>query len=156
IDGGDGNDRITGSRGNDKLIGGDGKDVVTGGIGSDVAFLGAGGGAFILDPGDGSGVGGGPSGFDTPGVKGANIAEHFSISANGSRAQLTRDVGAVTMDLNGIELIQLDARNGADNVTVNDLKGTSVKQVEISLSVIGADDGATDNVIVNANTGNNR
>ena len=44
------------------------------------------------------------------------------------------------MDLNGIEVIQLDVRNGADNVTVNDLKGTNVKQVGISLSVDGADD----------------
>src|SRR5262249_3584450 len=120
-----------------------------------VALLGAGDDAFIWNPGDGSDVVEGQSGFDTLVFNGANIAEHFDISANGSRAQLTRNVGAVTMDLNGIEVIQLDARNGADNVTVNDLKGTSVKQVE-TLSGIGADDGAPDNVIVNANSGNNR
>jgi hypothetical protein len=29
---------------------------------------------------------------------GANIAEQFAVSANGSRARFTRDVGAVTMD----------------------------------------------------------
>jgi Ca2+-binding RTX toxin-like protein len=156
VDGGDGNDRIIGSRGNDRLIGGDGDDVVTGGIGSDVALLGAGDDAFIWNPGDGSDVVEGQSGFDTLVFNGSNVGERFNISANGSRAQLTRDVGLVTMDLNGIELIQLDARNAADNVTVNDLKGTSVKQVEISLSVAGADDGALDNVIVNANSGNNR
>src|SRR5262245_26688250 len=156
IDGGAGNDRIIGSRGNDMLIGGDGNDVVTGGIGSDVALLGAGDDAFIWNPGDGSDVVEGQAGFDTLAFNGSNVGERINISANGSRAQLTRDVGLVTMDLNGIELIQVDARNGADNVTVNDLKGTSVKQVEISLSVAGADDGALDNVIVNADSGNNR
>jgi Ca2+-binding RTX toxin-like protein len=156
IDGGDGNDRIIGGRGNDMLIGGDGNDVVTGGIGSDVALLGAGDDAFIWNPGDGSDVVEGQAGLDTLAFNGSNVGEHINISANGSRAQLTRDVGAVTMDLNGIEVIQLDVRNGADNVTVNDLKGTNVKQVEISLSVIGADDGAADNVIVNANSSNNR
>jgi Ca2+-binding RTX toxin-like protein len=156
IDGGDGNDRIIGSRGNDMLIGGDGNDVVTGGIGSDVALLGAGDDAFIWNPGDGSDVVEGQSGFDTLAFNGSNVGEHINISANGSRAQLTRDVGAVTVDLNGIEVIQLDVRNGADNVTVNDLKGTNVKQVGISLSVDGADDSLPDSVIINANSGNNR
>jgi Ca2+-binding RTX toxin-like protein len=156
IDGGDGNDRIIGSRGADVLLGGAGNDVVTGSGGNDQAFLGAGDDTFIWNPGDGSDVVEGQGGLDTLAFNGSNVGERFNISANGSRAQLTRDVGVVTMDLNGIEVIQLDARNGPDNVTVNDLKGTSVKQVEISLSVIGADDGAPDNIIVNANNGNNR
>ena len=42
-------------------------------------------------------------------VNGANINENISVAANGSRVLLTRDVGNVTMDLNGIEQIQINA-----------------------------------------------
>ena len=38
---------------------------------------------------------------------GANIGENIDISANGGRVRLTRDVGAITMDLNSVEHIQL-------------------------------------------------
>ena len=34
------------------------------------------------------------------------------------------------MDLNGVEHIQFNALGGADNITVNDLTGTAVKQVD--------------------------
>ena len=57
---------------------------------------------------------------------GANIAEQFDVSANGSRVRLTRDVGNVAMDLNGVEGINLNALGGADTVTVNDLTGTDL------------------------------
>ena len=65
---------------------------------------------------------------------GANIDENIDISANGSRVRLFRDVGNVTMDLDGVENIQLNALGGADTITVNDLTGTDVKQVAIDLS----------------------
>ena len=48
IDGGAGNDVITGSQGDDTLDGGDGNDKVTGGRGNDFADLGAGDGSFSL------------------------------------------------------------------------------------------------------------
>ena len=51
--------------------------------------------------------------------------------------RLTRDVGNVTMDLNGVEHIQLNALGGADTVTVNDLTGTGVTQVAIDLGATG-------------------
>ena len=46
----------------------------------------------------------------------------------------TRDVASITMDLNGVERIQFNALGGADNITVNDLTGTDVKQVTINLA----------------------
>ena len=46
------------------------------------------------------------------------------------------------------------ALGGADNITVNDLTGTDVKQVAINLAVYGAGDGATDCVIVNGTNSN--
>ena len=84
---------------------------------------------------------------------GSNVSEKISISANHGRVSLVRDVGNVTMDLNGVEHIQLNALGGADNITVNDLSGTGVTQVAIDLASppgSGAGDGAADTVTVNA------
>ena len=70
--------------------------------------------------------------------------------------RLTRDVGTITMDLDGIENIQVNALGGADTITVNDLTGTAAKQVNIDLSGTvgsGQGDGAADNVIVNGTAG---
>jgi Ca2+-binding RTX toxin-like protein len=156
IDGGAGNDTITGSQGNDTLIGGDGNDTVIGGRGNDVALLGNGNDTFVWNPGDGSDVVEGQAGTDTLVFNGANVNENIDISANGSRARLFRDVGNVTMDLNGIEHIQLATLGGADTVTVNDLTGTDVKQVAIDLSATlgsGQGDAQPDTVIVNGTAG---
>jgi Ca2+-binding RTX toxin-like protein len=156
IDGGAGNDTITGSQGADTLIGGDGNDKVTGGRGNDVALLGAGDDIFTWNPGDGSDTVEGGTGTDTLVFNGSNAAENMSISANGSRALLTRDVGAITMDLNGTERVQIAAAGGADNITVNDLTGTDVTQVAIDLSAgpgSQSGDGAADRVTVNGSAG---
>ena len=156
IDGGAGNDTITGGDGDDRLLGGDGNDLITGGRGNDTALLGAGDDTFVWNPGDGSDVVEGQDGIDTLVFNGANINEKIDISANGSRVRLTRDIGTVTMDLNGIEHIQLNALGGADNITVNDLSGTGVTQVAIDLASppgSGAGDLAADSVTVNATKG---
>jgi len=103
IDGGAGNDTITGGDGDDTLLGGDGNDTINGGRGSDTALLGAGDDTFVWNPGDGSDVVEGQAGTDTLVFNGANINEKLDIEDNGSRVRLTRDVGVVTMDLNGVE-----------------------------------------------------
>jgi Ca2+-binding RTX toxin-like protein len=159
IDGGAGNDTITGSDGSDMLIGGDGNDVITGGRGNDVAFLGNGNDTFIWNPGDGSDVVEGQAGTDTLVFNGADVAENMEISANGQRARLSRNVGGVVMDLNGVEHIQLAAKGGADVITVDDLSGTDVKQVAIDLSATpgsGQGDGVADTVNVNGTAGDDR
>jgi Ca2+-binding RTX toxin-like protein len=157
LDGGAGNDTVTGSDGNDVILGGDGDDIVIGGRGNDVALLGDGNDLFIWNPGDGSDVVEGQAGFDTLQFNGSNASENIDISANGGRARLFRDVGNVTMDLNGVERIQLVALGGADTITVNDLTGTDVTQVAIDLaSPPGSTqgDGQPDTVIVNGTAGN--
>jgi Ca2+-binding RTX toxin-like protein len=159
IDGGAGNDTIIGSQGSDTLLGGDGNDVVTGGRGNDVALLGNGNDTFVWNPGDGSDIVEGQAGTDTLVFNGANIAENINLSANGQRLLLTRDVGNVVMDVNGVEHIQIAAAGGADNITVNDLTGTSVTQVAIDLSApagSGQGDGASDTVTVNGAAGDDR
>ena len=156
IDGGAGNDTITGSQGADTLIGGDGNDKVTGGRGNDVALLGAGDDTYVWNPGDGSDTVEGGTGTDTLVFNGSNAAENMSISANGGRALLTRDVGAITMDLNGVERVQIAAAGGADNINVGDLTGTGVTQVAIDLRPgpgSQSGDGASDRVTVNGSTG---
>jgi Ca2+-binding RTX toxin-like protein len=155
IDGGAGNDTITGGDGNDTLIGGDGNDVITGGRGNDTILLGAGDDTAVWNPGDGSDTVEGQDGNDSLVFNGANIDENMNVSANGSRVLLTRDVGNVTMDLNGIENLNLNTRGGADNVTVGDLTGTDLTGVNINLA--GSDgngDGAADTVVVNGTQGN--
>ncbi len=156
IDGGAGNDLIVGSFGNDALIGGDGNDTVIGGVGSDTAFLGNGNDTFIWNPGDGSDIVEGQAGTDTLVFNGSNAGENIDISANGSRVRLFRDVGNVTMDLNGMEDIKLNTAGGPDTVTVNDLTGTDTTQVNIDLSSptgSGLGDSAADKVVVNGTAG---
>ena len=133
LDGGEGNDTITGGDGNDTLIGGDGDDTVVGGRGNDTALLGNGNDVFTWNPGDGSDTVEGQAGTDTLVFNGSPADEKIDISANGSRVLLTRDVGTITMDVNGTETIDVNASGGADNITVNDLTGTDVEQVAIDL-----------------------
>ena len=87
---------------------------------------------------------------------GANVNENVAISANGSRVRFTRDVGNVTMDVNGLEQIDFNALGGADNITVNDLTGTDVTTVNLNLAgVLGgaAGDNLADTVTVNGTGG---
>jgi hypothetical protein len=59
------------------------------------------------------------------------------------------------MDLNGVETIAFRALGGADVVTVNDMTGTDLTQVNVDLGAAGGgDDGAPDQVIANGTAGN--
>jgi Ca2+-binding RTX toxin-like protein len=156
LDGGAGNDTLIGSRGADQLIGGDGSDVVTGGMGDDTAQLGAGNDQFVWNPGDGSDVVEGQAGTDTLLFNGSNAAESIDISANGDRVRFFRDVGTVTMDLNGVEHIHFNALGSADKIVVDDLTGTGVTQVALDLAGTAggaAGDGQADSVTVNGTAG---
>src|SRR6478736_3734970 len=96
-------------------------------------FGGNGNDTIIWNPGDGSDTIEGEAGFDTLLFNGNGANEQMTISANGNRATLFRTQGNVSMDLNSVERIQLDAFGGADTITVKDLTGTDVKQVAIDL-----------------------
>src|SRR5262249_55408604 len=137
IDGGAGNDTIIGSQGADMIFGGDGNDTVTGGRGNDTAILGAGDDTFIWNPGDGSDIVEGQAGFDTPVFNGANANENITIPANGPRVLLSRDVGNVTMDLDGVERIDVHALGGTDNFVINDLSGTDLPAGGVLVDLAG-------------------
>ncbi len=149
VDGGAGNDTIIGGDGNDVLIGGDGNDFIDGGRGNDTALMGAGDDTFVWNPGDGSDTVEGQSGFDTMLFNGANVNEKMNLSANGSRARFTRDVANIVMDLNGIDAVDVNALGGADTITIGDLSGTGISQVNLDLASppgSGTGDGAADTV----------
>jgi Ca2+-binding RTX toxin-like protein len=146
---------ILGGLGNDVLTGSDGNDIVFGGDGNDVAFLGAGNDRFVWQPGDDSDLVEGQAGFDTLDFNGSSASENITISANGARAQLFRDLAGVTMDLDGVERIELDVFTGLDQVNVGDLAGTAVREVAVGLAAAtGGGDALVDEVRVNGTGGN--
>jgi hypothetical protein len=141
---------LNGGAGNDTLIGSQGDDLVNGGAGADLAQLGDGNDTFVWNPGDGSDTVEGQGGFDRMVFNGSDGAEKFALSANGSRLRFTRDVGTITMDLNDIEVIDVNALGGADTVTINDTSSTGLATVDLNLqSAAGTGDGQPDAVVIN-------
>jgi len=156
IDGGAGDDTINGGDGAETLLGGEGDDAIDGNRGDDTGLLGAGDDSFRWDPGDGSdvveGQDGADDGADTMLFNGAGVAESFNVSANGERVKFFRDVANITMDLNDIEFIDVQALGGADSAVLNDVSGTELKLVTLDLEAAiggGTGDGAADAVTVN-------
>lgn len=140
---------LNGGLGVDVLIGSDGDDLFNGGDGNDTAFMGDGDDTFVWNPGDDNDILEGQDGADAMVFNGANIAESIDISANGERVRFFRNVANVTMDLDDVERIDFNALGGADLVTVNDLSGTDVTEVNVNLAASGGvGDGAADTVIV--------
>jgi Ca2+-binding RTX toxin-like protein len=142
---------LNGGSGADVIRGSHGDDFIAGGTGNDTAFMGDGNDVFTWNPGDGSDVVDGQKGNDTLQFNGANIAENVTISANGTHTSFVRDIGNITMDLNSVETINFKALGGADTITVNDLSGTGVKQVNVDLGATGGGgDGQVDTIVINA------
>jgi Ca2+-binding RTX toxin-like protein len=174
IDGGNGNDNLTGGSGDDTLAGGNGDDILNGGAGTDTLqggngndtidgnrgndpeFGGNGDDTFVWNPGEGSDTIEGQNGNDALLFNGANVAENVDLSANGNRLRFFRNVANITMDTAGVERVIFNALGGADNVTVNDLSGTDVENVSIDLGVGGVADKQLDTVDVKGTGGDDR
>ena len=157
--GGSGNDTLTGGSGAETLLGGSGSDTIDGNRGADTALMGRGDDTFIWDPGDGSDRVEGQRGNDTMVFNGANTAEQVELSANGTRLKFFRNPGNITMDTASVERVDFNALGGADVVTVNDLKATAVRELNIDLAGAlsgAAGDGQADRVIVGGTAGNDR
>ena len=108
MDGGGGDDTITGGPGNEpNQMGGDGDDT------------------FIWNPGDGSDGLVGEAGNDTMVFNGSAGNEVFAATAQGAGFRFTRDLGNIVMDATGVEAIALNALGGDDRVTTVPLAGTS-------------------------------
>jgi Ca2+-binding RTX toxin-like protein len=143
---------MNGGLGLDLFLGSEGNDLINGGDGNDTALMGAGDDTFVWNPGDDNDTLEGQDGFDKLLFNGANASENIAISANGGRVIFFRDVANVTMDLNDTESIDFNAMGGADTVTVNDLSGTDVVEINVNLTEAANVAGA-DNVIVQGTNG---
>jgi hemolysin type calcium-binding protein len=157
IDGGPGSDMIAGGAGAETLNGGSGNDTIDGNGRDDVSDLGAGDDTFVWDPGDGSDTIEGNDGADTMVFNGAAASETVDLSANGNRLRFFRQPANVTMDTHGVERVDFNALGGADAVTVNDLTGTDVENVNVDLAgTLGGvtGDGQADRVNVIGTNGN--
>ena len=156
IDGGNGDDTLTGTAGNDTITGGNGIDFVVGGVGRDTGVLDRGDDTFLWNPGDGSDDVNGGSGNDVLRFNGAGGNEIMNLSATGARAVFLRNPGNVQMNLDLVEQLDLHALGGADDITVDDMTGTSMERALVDLSASGdgtAGDGQGDLVTIN---GSNR
>ena len=143
---------LNGGAGNDQLSTGGGDDLVNGGAGTDMIFLGFGDDTFIWNPGDGNDFIEGSAGRDKLVFNGDNLNENVAISSSGGLARFTRNVGNIALDLDDVEQIDFNALGGVDTITVNDLTGTDVVEVDLNLaSTLGgtAGDNQADSIIVN-------
>ncbi len=157
IDGGPGNDNLSGGDLGETIRGGDGNDTVDPNRGNDKVFLGNGSDTVQWDPGDGSDEVEGDAGTDRLVFNGANVGENIDLSAVGKKLRFFRDVANVTMTLGGLERADYNALGGADTLVVNDLSATPVKDVYGNLAATGGTvgDGAVDDVQVFGTTGAN-
>ena len=140
----------------DLMIGGDGDDVIDGDGANDTALMGAGDDTFIWDPGDGSDIVEGQGGADTMAFNGSAGSEVFDVSPNGNRVRFFRNLGNITMDVDDVERIDVNALGGSDRLNVEDVSGTDLTAVEGDLAgTLGGTggDGAADEVVVHGTAG---
>ena len=117
--------------------------------GDDVVALGGDDDIVVWDPGDGSDTVEGGAGFDSMSFNGADINETFAAQADGERLRFTRVQGAIVMDVDGVEEVDVQALGGSDFTEVGDLARTDVVTVNVDDGPIGGGpDGTIDTVIV--------
>ena len=150
LDGGERGDAVLGGDGADTLIGGSGDDLVDGNRGADVAKLGLGDDRFQWDPGDANDTVEGQGGSDALDFNASNAPEQVDVNRNGGRVRLTRNIAAVTMDVDDVESLLVRALGGQDGITVGDLTGTDLVTADVDLSATGGGgDSQQDTVVVN-------
>lgn len=150
VDGGSGNDTLSGSDGEDTFHGGDGQDIIDAKSGADTIYAGNGNDLIKWGFNAGFDVIEGGEGSDSFIFYGSNVGEVCTLAANDSRVLFTHNVGTVSVDLNGIETFDLKFAGSNDTLIVNDLAGTGVATVIADLAGLSGvtGDGMLDNIII--------
>jgi Ca2+-binding RTX toxin-like protein len=132
IFGGRGNDAMVGLAGNDTLYGEEGNDLlgnltptpngIADDAGSDTFYGGTGSDLFFWEPGDGNdileGGAGEADGLLFFGGAGAEVFNVFAKPNDPARAILFRSTGNITIDMAGVDQIQVTGNAGADRYVV--------------------------------------
>lgn len=122
--GSDGNDTLRGGGGNDSLVGGGGDDSLKGNSGED---------SFAWNAGDGSDRVEGGNADDTLVVTATNDANTFAITM-GATGTLLNSPGMSTVSMHGISTLQIDTLAGPDTITVGDLTGTDLSNINADMA----------------------
>jgi Ca2+-binding RTX toxin-like protein len=118
MDGGDGNDTLTGGNGDDVMAGGTGNDRLVGAPGRDAMAGNDGDDTMVWNNGDGSDVMNGEAGDDTVEVNGAAAAgDDFRVKRNGKRVRLQRiNLVPFSLDIGTSEQLDVNAGGGDDRI----------------------------------------
>jgi Ca2+-binding RTX toxin-like protein len=134
IEGGPGNDTITGSRGADSLVGGEDDDT------------------FLWTLGQPADLMGGEAGMDTLHVLGSGVPDNVTVSAGALEAAIFNGVDGVNF-LTDVEHVVLQVRSGADNIAISSLAGSAkLQKVTLDLrpsTTVSTGDGYPDTILVN-------
>lgn len=149
----DGDDTVFGGVRADTIAGGRGADVIDGGFNADVVNAGDGDDRITWNAGGGSDVIDGGRGLDTLAFNTTNIGETITVSELGGHAIVTRDVAAITLDVDNVERIAFGGSGGgADRFFVSGLGLSDVGAVDIDLGLFGGGgDGAADTILMSGN-----
>jgi hypothetical protein len=127
------------------LRGGPDADTLTGGPADE---------GFALLPGDGSDVAEGGAGADRAELGGSDAADEISTAAPVAGRALFRHALDATLDTNDVESGVLAPGAGPDALTVGDMTGSDVTEIEAHLAGPGgAGDNGSDTVTVNGTVG---
>ncbi len=124
VTGGDGGDTIKGGGDNDLLRGRDGNDTLIGGTGNDFVFGENGNDLMVWNFGDGNDLTFGGAGRDTFQMTFSNLDDEIDLSASGNflRIEQVNQTPSV-QTVGSTEVIDIRTGDGDDEVTVNDLSG---------------------------------
>jgi hypothetical protein len=139
VNGRDGNDTIICGDGDDDIFGDNNDDQITPGKGFNIATGGFGNDTFILLAGVGRQTVNGNDGTDKMAVDGTENADTFTVTPK----PLAVDIQTQAELLTGtsIEQINLDGRDGADSITVNDASNDALAEINLNqLELTNVDD----------------
>jgi Ca2+-binding RTX toxin-like protein len=138
LGGGDGDDVMVGSAGRDLLRGDAGDDLVRGFRGDDSIQLGDGNDRYLWLAGDGSAVIDGGAGIDVVEMQlGTTIADPITIEAQADRAVLLHPAANARLETIAVEHAEITLGAGSNEVTVRNLAGTAMQQVQVTLDAPG-------------------